>query len=228
MAIFLAAHTTYSEIILGLYNNYICLDKIHESNKLSSKNFILILDILLKRNNINLSELDFIAVNQGPGPFTTLRVSLASVNGLGFAAKIVLVGVDGLEAFLQQEKDNNYFYTIALLNAFGNDVYIGIYNSKVNNIIYKGCKNINLFLEEFSKNKQATKIVGNGAILHESAIKNSLENYVYIPENNPEVCSLDFIAKLALDNWQQNNDPVYKLLPLYLKDYPAQNIFNNI
>jgi len=52
---------------------------------------------LLDRAGLSMAELEWLAVDVGPGRFTGLRVGLASVRGLAFALGIPVVGITSLE-----------------------------------------------------------------------------------------------------------------------------------
>ncbi len=47
-----------------------------------------LIDQLLKKHNLQLSDVTGIGVNVGPGSFTGLRVGISIANALGFALKI--------------------------------------------------------------------------------------------------------------------------------------------
>ena len=51
-----------------------------------------LIDKVLKSNNINLSDINKIKVNTGPGSFTGLRVGISIANALGFFLKIPING----------------------------------------------------------------------------------------------------------------------------------------
>ena len=99
--------------------------------------------------------LAFLAVNQGPGAFTSLRVIIASINGLALGdAQKRLIGVDGLDALAQEAhqkyiKDQNALL-VPLLNAYNSEVYYGVYESagaNVKPVAPKGYKKKEIFLE---------------------------------------------------------------------------------
>jgi len=52
----------------------------------------------LEAANLRLRDLTLLAVGLGPGPFTGLRVGLATIEGLAFATGLPVVGVSGLGA----------------------------------------------------------------------------------------------------------------------------------
>lgn len=72
-----------------------------------SEKFIPYLSDLFKQHSITINDLDFIALDQGPGAFTSLRATIASCNGLSFASNVPLIGIDGLDALSREVFDKN-------------------------------------------------------------------------------------------------------------------------
>ncbi len=66
--------------------------------KTHSQTLLPMLDELVKTLDIDLKEIDCIAVANGPGSFTGLRIGVATVKGLGLALDKKIVGVSTLEA----------------------------------------------------------------------------------------------------------------------------------
>ena len=52
---------------------------------------------MMKRNNLTWNELDYIALTNGPGYFTGLRVGAAYASGLAFASNAKIIPVSSLE-----------------------------------------------------------------------------------------------------------------------------------
>ena len=52
----------------------------------------------LEACGLTLGDVTLLAVGLGPGPFTGLRVGLATIEGLAFATGLPVVGVSGLDA----------------------------------------------------------------------------------------------------------------------------------
>lgn len=59
-----------------------------EAKVLKSEAVLPLIDKILKQKRLNISELDGIEINTGPGSFTGLRVGIAIANALSFALKI--------------------------------------------------------------------------------------------------------------------------------------------
>ena len=63
-----------------------------ESSKNNYEKFSILLFDFLNQNNINLSKISHLFVNQGPGSFSGIRTSMAVAKGLTITNKINLYG----------------------------------------------------------------------------------------------------------------------------------------
>jgi tRNA threonylcarbamoyladenosine biosynthesis protein TsaB len=215
MSLSIIIQSTYSLTQGGLYSNGNCIATTPTTSQ-ASTSLIPLLHDLITENNIRLESLSFMGIYQGPGPFTALRVLLASANGIAFAQNIPLVGVDGLDALLEEYTDNKFAITIALLNAYNKDTYFGIQHHQT--ILRKGYDNINALLTSLKAEFPAQQIrfIGQGVELYRENIKDYFADFAYIPEPLPEAPTLDMIAKKAYSHWHAGTT-TKQLLPLYLK-----------
>jgi tRNA threonylcarbamoyl adenosine modification protein YeaZ len=218
---YIAIQNTYDIFETALFINNTLVDKRCEDKHNTSKLFIPILDELLTKNGAKISDFDFCAVNCGPGPFSTLRSIIASVNGLHFATNIPLIGIDGLEATFLEYYDNSYENTVVLLNAFNNEVYYLIAHH--DQILSKGYQKIDKFLQEIKHQiPDSIHFLGNGLMLHQSLIKETLGNNTIIKETNPAMCSVEMIGKIGLERWLLKQGTTSVVMPLHLKKHAVE------
>ena len=218
MTKFLAFQHNYNGIDIALFENDDVVEKVQDDKTHASKNIIPLTDSLLKNNNLTISDIDFIAINQGPGPFTTLRVIITTANGISFASKKPIVGIDGIKAFFNEHKNTNSSVTIAMLNAYSNDVYYAISPNKKE--IQTGYKNIEVFLKEITQKHTNEKItlIGNGTELHKDMIRSIFDKKAILPEPMPQTCSIEQVGIEALQIWNSKDyKKTFQLTPLYLK-----------
>lgn len=216
--LFVAISNSYTHLEFALYKGTLCLDYAQTENKNSSRLFIPLFNELLEKNHLSCSDLSFLAVNTGPGPFSTLRTVVASVNGIAFACQIPLVGVDGLIALVDEQSPTipDTDILVVLLNAFNNEVYYAlVVDSKV---IEKGYKKIDTLTSSLAQYKNQTiHCVGNGALLHAQALTALYGARIKIPNPCRATCSIQQIAYTGLHQWQSSSTQNTELHIAYLK-----------
>lgn len=95
-------------------------------------------DTVLKTAGVGLNELDHIAVSNGPGSFTGLRIGMSAAKGLAFGNSLPIVPVPTFEAFAYQVlnylSDNSEFIIANKVNA--EEIYYAKFTIKANNYIF--------------------------------------------------------------------------------------------
>lgn len=211
---YLALTNTYETIDIALYRADHLITRLSLPKKQASKLLAQTIKDTLGVALLTLQDLSYIVVNQGPGPFTTLRVVIATVNGISFASKVPLLGIDGLDALLHEARILQR-PVIALLNAFNHDVYFAIQDHKE---LIKGYRNITALLNEVLMRypKASLSFIGNGAHINKEIIQTILGNHAQFPDA-PEHCSVATIGELSLTQRKDKSAFVAQIKPLYLK-----------
>jgi len=154
---YLSIQGSYQTLFIALFKDNKKVATVSEKSIRSSSHFILMLETLLHEHDKTLGDLDFIAVDQGPGAFTSLRVTITYLNAFGFSTRIPIVGIDGLEALADQTYQHlirqwplktmgesckpllklDTFPTgvVTMLNAYGGEVYFGAYQFEQKNTV---------------------------------------------------------------------------------------------
>lgn len=83
---------------------------------------------ILGESQLNLSDIDAFAVGQGPGSFTGIRVAANIGKTFSYAFKKPLITVDSLTNLAQQYLAQNK--VLAIINAYKNMVYYGVFEGK--------------------------------------------------------------------------------------------------
>jgi len=222
MPIFFAIQSTYETVQIAIFKQITIVDIAHIKKTNASKEIIPTLNALLTHNHLTLTDLSYIAVNQGPGPFTTLRAVITTVNGLSFARNIPLIGVNALDAFVEEQSNTTYPHTVVLLNAFNFDVYFA---QQHNGNIKKGCSKIKPLLERIRHevSDQLIRFIGNASAIYASEIQACFGDHAYLPQPLPETVSIGQIGLSSQKLWANNKKVSYQLLPIYLKQFaPVQ------
>ena len=84
-------------------------NKYFQSSKNNYEKFSILLFNFLRKNNIKLSKLSHLFVNQGPGSFSGIRTSIAVAKGLSITHKLNLYGFNSYDL-----KNMNYMNIVDL------------------------------------------------------------------------------------------------------------------
>jgi tRNA threonylcarbamoyladenosine biosynthesis protein TsaB len=94
----------------------------------ASASLIPVLQSLLARAGLRVTDLDAIVFGRGPGSFTGLRTACAVAQGFGFAANVPVLGIDTLHAIAEEARSRTGAGRIvALLDARMHEVYAARY-----------------------------------------------------------------------------------------------------
>ena len=164
---------------------------------------------LFKLADIKPEELDCIAVSEGPGSFTGLRIGFSAAKGIAFGAKLPIIPVPTYEALAYQLsfllKENDEFIIANKVNR--DEVYYCKFQIKGNSYIF--VEDLNILTNElfFQKSKEI-KIFGN-------AFVDAHKELIYPVGPDPL-----FIAKWASEFGMKKRSYNYDFLePNYLKDF---------
>ncbi|MBI2344566.1 hypothetical protein HYV10_00640 [Candidatus Dependentiae bacterium] len=168
------------------------------------------IELFLKSQQLNLSNISFLAANVGPGPYNTLRAILTMLNGIYTVKKIPLIGLNALDLLSEQIKKTNYFIG---LNAFENHIF---YKLKNNSGVSYAANNINEILNIINSQPDKLIIQGNSAIKYEKQFK-SLSKIIY-PEQIVLFNNLETLASLSYQQYIKNNSSSKYLKPIYFEE----------
>lgn len=149
-----------------------CSIALHTSNGIHNKNvdkglrhsavITLFIQDVLQQAQIEINQLDAVAVSQGPGSYTGLRVGYSTAKALCFAQDIPLIEVDTLQALAKAHQDEAN-RIIPMIDARRMEVYYSIWDQDNNRI---GTTNNFVIDAPFcmvDKDKYEVLICGDGA-----------------------------------------------------------------
>lgn len=214
MPTFLICQATYTNIECALYSikKDICsiTAQCSVEKKMACAQLVDTLQQMLTKQQCTWNDLTFIGINQGPAPFTTLRVLIATINGIAYATQVPLVGVDGLQTFFTALQNPT---AVILLNAFNNDVYYA-YQDKQD--IYTGCAPLADVLQKLAHTQKKYIFAGTAVRMHATIIKNTLGDNAQWLEEPQEYTPLQATALTCLQKFNAGHTEA-QLQPLYLK-----------
>jgi tRNA threonylcarbamoyladenosine biosynthesis protein TsaB len=103
--------------------------QIAESGYSHAEKLHVFIEELLLELQLNYKDLNAIAVSQGPGSYTGLRIGISAAKGLCYALDIPLISVDTLEILARQLQVSEG-YIVPMLDARRMEVYSAIFDAK--------------------------------------------------------------------------------------------------
>jgi tRNA threonylcarbamoyladenosine biosynthesis protein TsaB len=168
---------------------------------------------LLEENGIKTKDLHAIAVSQGPGSYTGLRIGVSAAKGLCFAVDIPLIAVETLTVLAHQVNVENGLI-IPMIDARRMEVYSAIFNSKLEK--KRGVEAQILDENAFSTLNETIYILGDC----QEKIKTVLtdKKFVFLEDNI--FPSAKEMSALSFEKYKNNDfvDVAY-FEPYYLKDF---------
>lgn len=164
----LALETSAKSVSAAVVENGAVLASAYQNTGLThSRTLMPLVDGMLKAAELPLENVDLIAVAQGPGSFTGLRIGVAAAKGLAWAKDLPCCGVSTLVAMAQNLRHLDGEIVCAM-DARRNQVYNAVFEAKDGRLTrLSEDRAIGLAqLAEEVKNRSSTKIiVGDGAHL---------------------------------------------------------------
>lgn len=97
----LAIETTGAQASVAVINEKGEVSEETSDKKLSHlQNLMPMVDILLKKRGLSINDMDYIAVSEGPGSFTGIRIGVSSARALAQALGALTISVPTLKTFL--------------------------------------------------------------------------------------------------------------------------------
>jgi len=98
----LAIETATNACGIGLLYKNTHYHAVQIGNNIHSQVLLSMVDELLKQHGLQAENLNAVAVDQGPGSFTGLRIGIGVAQGLAFAAQCPMIGVSSLDILANQ------------------------------------------------------------------------------------------------------------------------------
>jgi tRNA threonylcarbamoyladenosine biosynthesis protein TsaB len=171
---------------------------------------------IIKETEINFSDISAVAVSQGPGSYTGLRIGVSAAKGLCYALDIPLISVDTLTVLASQLQIESGII-IPMIDARRMEVYSAIFNAKIEMI--REVQAEILDGSSFSDIEDAVYFVGDSNEKAKTILSKSNFNFVdtvFYPSAK-EMSAISY--KKFLDN---SFEDVAYFEPYYLKDFMMQ------
>ena len=190
----------------------VCKELATENFSHAEKLHVFIEQILVE-SNVQFSELNAIAVSQGPGSYTGLRIGVSSAKGFSYALNIPLIAVDTLQLLaIQINIDKGII--LPMIDARRMEVFSAMYDSNYNQIRATQAEIIDE--SSFQEISETIHLVGDGI----GKFTNTLTDEKFVFHNEVVYPSANEMSALSFERFQNSDfvDVAY-FEPFYLKDF---------
>ena len=194
------------------------------TKKTHSQKLMPMIENMLKLSDIEVRDIDAIAICVGPGSFTGLRIGMATAKAMAHVNNIPLIGVNSLE-ILGANMDLCNKKICSILDAQRNQVYTCKYIVEGNKI--KALEEINIIpiddlLEELSSTNEEWVLVGEAVYKYKEKIQAISNITIPCPSNN--ITKASSLCVVARDKFEQNIEGhnCYDINPMYIRKSQAE------
>lgn len=202
-AVILAIETATSSCSVALSYQDEFLVRHEVGNNVHSKVLLEMVQSVLNEASINVGSLDAVAVGQGPGSFTGLRIGVGVAQGIAYGSDVPMIGVSSLDALANQACQTGR--VIAGIDARMGEVYWAEYLKdehgveRIGELSVSAPKNITS-----AEPPHELQLVGNAWTEYEGRFDTHLINNSVIDEAQVYPMA-DSILRLAQQNFEQGN-----------------------
>ena len=215
--------TCASVAIFDTVSNKIIGDFFINTKLTHSQTLVPMLDALLKSTKTELSDIDYFAVNTGPGSFTGIRIGVSVAKGMAMALDKKCVSISTLESMAYNFIDEDDVVVCACMDARRNQVYNALFSVK-DGVVTRLCEDRAIsvvdLLEELKSIDKSIVLVGDGAHL---CYNSELENNIVLAHDSKRYQHASSVA-LCAQTYIENNDVLSasSLMPTYLRPSQAE------
>ena len=174
----------------------------------------------LKAAGVSVNDIDLIAISNGPGSFTGVRIGVAAVKGIAQPLSKKCAAISTLEV-IAKPLENTGCYAVAVMDARCNQVYTAQFDCRngFNRVTDDEAITIDELTEKLSGITQPIVLIGDGARVTYNKIADKLNGVSMAPAS---IC-YQSAANVALSAYEksQNNTLDYldanEILPNYLR-----------
>lgn len=177
---------------------------------------------LLKEANLEIKNVDAIAVSKGPGSYTGLRIGVSTAKGICYGAQIPLIAIETLQTLTEGainsiEQPNEDAWFCPMIDARRMEVYNAFYDINNNKTVEIAATIIDDESFKDVLDERTVYFFGNGSEKCKETIKHP--NAIFIDNISNSALNMITLAHKAFNN--QSFEDVAYFEPFYLKDFVA-------
>ncbi len=185
-----------------------------------SQTLMLAVDNVLKKSKFSINDMDFLAVSEGPGSFTGVRIGVSAIKGMCFTENKKSIGVSTLEV-IAKPLENTGVLAVSVMDARCMQVYCALFNcdEKLKRVTPDEALSIEDLTERLKSENKKIVLIGDGAEICFNKMKDVIPN-ISISSENIRYQKASSVALIAYENIKNNESAAVDsslLVPKYLR-----------
>lgn len=181
----------------------------------------------LKDSDINLREIDAIAVSKGPGSYTGLRIGAAIAKGLAQPLNIPIAAVPTMKALAANIFDSGR-YIIPIIDAKGGRTYSGIYkwsDGELVTVKEQFPVNIDELIDIINDLGEEAVLNGDGSVNYKEALQNKIHKKIFFASEKFNILNAASVSYVGYQLAKSNKTvSCFEFAPEYLRPSQAERM----
>lgn len=205
--------TKNCSVALSKAGKTLAIRELSEQNFSHAEKLHVFIEELFLETNLKLQDLNAVAVSQGPGSYTGLRIGVSAAKGLCYALSIPLIALDTLEILARKIQVNSGII-IPMIDARRLEVFSAFFDSSFTKI--RAIKAEVIDENSYQEESEILHLIGDGAMKFKEILTD--EKFHYYPEIQfPSAAEMGLISFQKFQNSQFEDLAYFE--PFYLKDF---------
>ena len=208
----------------------ICSVAIHEQGELlalaeikepgaHAEKLLGLVDEVFEKAGLSFGDLDAVAVSQGPGSYTGLRIGVSTAKGIAYALEIPLIGINTLQAMAASQQVAPGDYVVTVLDARRKEVYTQTFGDSLQELSSIEAVVLEEGIFDSILEKGRVYFVGDGVEKVKEEVKSA--NALFVADWGISLSAKNMGVLASEKHARQEWEDLAYFVPNYLKEFKA-------
>ena len=178
-----------------------------------------LVDEVFEKAGLSFGDLDAVAVSQGPGSYTGLRIGVSTAKGIAYALEIPLIGINTLQAMAASQQVAPGDYVVTVLDARRKEVYTQTFGDSLQELSSIEAVVLEEGIFDSILEKGRVYFVGDGVEKVKEEVKSA--NALFVADWGISLSAKNMGVLASEKHARQEWEDLAYFVPNYLKEFKA-------